>query len=133
MRRAIGVLAAALLAAGCKGNEGPVAGELSLRLTSPRNTDRAVQLMVTGGPQHGVTAPSGSGYVVFADTSAVGDTSRIVVVSAAGTGLIPGEIARIAVPDTRQAGKYAPKLVNVAAAALTVGDTAGVSLSIVRP
>ncbi len=132
MRRTIGALAAALLATGCS-SEGPTAGELSLRLASPHTYDRAVQLVVTGGPQRGATAPSGSGYIVFADTSAVGDTSRIVVVSAAGTGLAAGEIARIKVPDTRQAGRYVPKLVNVAAAALTVGDTAGVSLSIVRP
>lgn len=136
MRRALAAAAVLALAAGaavgCKGNEGPVAGELSVRLTTPRSTDRAI-LFVVVGAQHGVSVATGSTYTVFADTSAVGDTTHIVVVAALGSGLVTGEIARLAVADTRQAGKYVIRINDVASATLALGDSAGVSLSVVKP
>jgi hypothetical protein len=133
MRRTLALLGlAAAVCAGCRGNEGPVAGELSVRLITPRSTDRAILFAVVGA-QHGVSAPVGSSYTVFADTSAVGDTTEVVVVAAKGSGLVAGEIARITVPDTRQAGRYTPRTLDVAATSLAVGDTAGVSLTIIKP
>ncbi len=131
MRRALGWvgLAAALAACG----EGPTSGELSVRLTSPRNTDRAVLFAITGGAQRGASAPSGSVYRVFADTSAAGDTTWVTVVAPAGTGLATGEIARIAVSDTRRAGAYRASVAEIAASDYSLADTAGVSIQIVKP
>ena len=132
MTRALAVLLLAAAAAGCGGNEGPVAGELAVRLITPRGTDRAVLFRVVG-PQHGVTAPAGSTYRVFSDTSAIGDTTWVTVIAPASGGLKAGEIARFAVADVRKAGDYRAALSDVAAANYAVGDTAGVSLAVVRP
>jgi len=133
VRRALAVLAIAAAGAfGCNGDQGPVAGELSVRLARPRNTDRAILFRVIG-PQLGVTAPSGSNYRTLADTSATGDTSWIAVITPPGTGLAAGEIARLAVADVRRAGDYRVALSDVAAADYSVGDTVGASLTIVRP
>lgn len=133
MRRALGVLALAAAAAiGCSGNEGPIAGELSVRLTTPRSTDRAILFRVVGA-QHGVTAPSGSNYRVISDTSVAGDTSWIAVIAPQGSGIAAGEIARLAVPDVRKAGSYQTALTDVAAADYSVGVIAGITLTVVKP
>lgn len=133
MRRALGVLVLATAAAfGCKGNEGPVAGELSVRLATPRNSDRAMLFRVVGS-QHGVTPPSGSSYRVLVDTSDVGDTSWIAVIAPQGSGLAAGEIARLAVLDTRKAADYVIALTDVAAADYSVGNISGIALTVVRP
>ncbi len=133
MRRTLAVLVlAAAAAGGCGGSEGPIAGELSVRLASPRTTDRAILFRVVGR-QHGVTAATGSTYRVFSDTSAAGDTSWITVVAPAGSGIAAGEIARLAVADVRQAGSYKAAVTDVAASNYAVGDTTGVTLSVVRP
>lgn len=133
MKRALGVLAVAAAAVfGCKGDQGPVAGELSVRLATPRNTDRAILFRVIG-LQRGVTAGTGTTYRVLSDTSAAGDTSWIAVITPQGTGLAAGEIARLAVADVGKAGDYRIVVSDVAAADYSVGDTSGVSLSVVRP
>ena len=129
MRRLL--LGLVLAAAACSGEQGPVAGELSIRVATPRASDRALLFVVTGR-QTGVTAAPGSGYLVFAAAGA-GDTTRIVVAAPAGRGIAAGEVARIAVADVRQAGSYAVRLADVAAATYAVGDTAGVSLTVVKP
>ncbi len=133
MRRALAVMAivAAAAAAGC-GDQGPVSGDLSVRLTTSRSGDRAILFRVIG-PQHGVTAGTGTGYRVVSDTSAAGDTSWIAVISPPGTGLVAGEIARLAVPDTRRAGSYEISLTDIAAADYSVGSIAGVALAVVKP
>jgi hypothetical protein len=133
MKRALGVLAVAAAAVfGCKGDQGPVAGELSVRLATPRSTDRAILFRVIGA-QHGVTAGTGTSYRVLSDTSAVGDTSWIAVIATQGSGIAVGEIVRLAVADVRKAGAYQIVVSDVAAATYAVGDTAGMTLSVVRP
>ena len=133
MRRVPVLLALATAAAfGCSGDQGPVAGELAVRLATSRSTDRAVLFRVVG-PQHGVTAGAGTSYRVVADSSAVGDTTWVAVIAPQGSGLAAGEIARLAVPDTRKSGAYAVVLTDVAAANYAVGGTAGVSLTVVKP
>lgn len=134
MRRILGVLVvvAAAAAAGCK-DQGPVAGELSVQLTSPRTTDRAVLFRVTG-PAHGVKGWTASAnYHVISDTSATGDTSWIAVITSQGTFLASGEIARFEVPDTRRAGSYVISLTEAAAADYSVGAFAGMALAVVKP
>lgn len=134
MRRLGLALAATLLAtaAGCSGDQGPVAGELSVRLATPRSSDRAILFTVLGRASE-VTAAAGRGYAVFTATSAGGDSTSVVVAAPAGGGLAAGELARVAVPDVRKVAAYAVRLVDVAAGTYADGDTAGVSLSIVRP
>jgi hypothetical protein len=133
VRRASALLALAAAAVlGCSGDQGPVAGELSVRLATPRGTDRAVLFRVVG-LQHAVTAGAGTSYRVLSDTSASGDTAWIAVIASQGSALAAGEIARLAVADVRKAGDYRVVLSDVAAADYSVGDTVGVSLTVVRP
>ncbi len=129
MRRFIAGLA--LAATACSGEAGPVAGELAVRVATPRSTDRALMFVLTG-QQTGVTAAPGSGYRVFV-AAAGGDSTRIVVAAPAGRGIAAGEVARIAVADTRKAASYSVLLRDAAAANYAVGDTAGISLSVVKP
>jgi len=135
VRRALGMLTlAAALTAGWGGcsDQGPTAGELSVRLTSSRSGDRAILFRVVGA-QHGVTAGTGTSYRVISDTSAAGDTSWIAVLTPQGTSLAAGEIARLAVPDTRRAGSYVISVTDIAAYDYSVGDIAGASLLVVKP
>jgi len=123
---------AGVLAAGCNGDQGPMAGELAVRLATPRTTDRAVLFTVVGR-QSGVALPPGSPYQVFYVISADGDTSHVAVVAPPGRGVVAGEIARIGVPDLGKAGSYVGTVVDVATAGYAVGDTAGVALSFAHP
>jgi hypothetical protein len=133
MRRSLARAAlVALTVAGCRGEQGPVSGELAVRLASPRNGDRAVVFLVTGR-LNGVTAPPGSGYRVFADSSSGGDTARVVVVAPPGSGVASGVIARFRVGDTRQVLHYAARVVAIADATYQLADTSGVSVTVVRP
>jgi hypothetical protein len=133
MRRAL-ALAACMAAAGmgCRGEQGPTAGELSVRLAAPLPNDRAVLFVVTGR-LHGVTAGAGSAYRVFADTSGDGDTAHVAVVAPPGSGLDAGEVARVRVDDTRKVASYAVRVVDAATASYRNGDTSGVVLTVVRP
>ncbi len=133
MRRWLALAACVVVAGtGCRGDQGPVGGELSVRLVTPRNTDRGVVLVVTGRV-HGVSAPAGSTYRVFADTSDNGDTAHIVVAAPQGSSVAAGEIARLRVDDTRQYRSYTARVLALATATYEVSDTAGVSVSIARP
>jgi type IV pilus biogenesis protein CpaD/CtpE len=128
------VLAAVVAVGGvaCRGDQGPTSGELAVRLVTPRSGDRAVVFVVTGR-LHGVTAPAGSAYRVFADTSVAGDSARVVVVAPSGSGVVAGEIARIRVDDVRKAATYLARVLDVATASYLNGDTSGVSLTVVKP
>ena len=133
MRRVLGVLAFAAVATwGCHGDQGPIAGELSLRLATSRTGDRAILFRVIG-LQHGVTAGTGTAYRVLSDTSAAGDTSWIAVIAPQGSGIAAGELVRLAVADVRKAGDYQIALTDIAAADYSVGSVSGVSLTVVRP
>jgi hypothetical protein len=131
MRLSLATLCLAATAAACH-HEGPISGEVSVRIATPRASDRAILFNVVG-PQHGVTKATGSAYLVFSDTSAVGDTTWITVIAPVGAGLVAGEIARLSVADVRKAGDYKALLLDVAASDYAVGDTAQVSLTVVRP
>jgi hypothetical protein len=123
-------LAAAAALAGC--GEGPLAGELSVRLSTPRSTDRAI-LFVVVGPVRGVGPAAGSRYRVFAAPSPGGDSTRVTVVAPPGSGVAPGEIARIGVDDVRRAASYVVAVRDAASATFAVGDTAGLTLMVARP
>ena len=130
MRRALAVLVlAAAAAAGCT-DQGPVSGDLSVRLATSRLGIRAI-LFRAIGPQHGVTAGSGSAFRVIWDQS--GDTAWIAVIAPQPGGLAAGEIARLSVPDTRNAAAYQIALTDIAAADYSVGDISGITLTVVKP
>jgi type IV pilus biogenesis protein CpaD/CtpE len=133
MRRCLALAAlVAVTAAGCRGEQGPVSGELAVRLVTPRSSDRAVEFLVAG-KLNGVTAPAGSAYRVFADSASGADTTRVAVVAPSGSGLVAGEIARFRVNDTRQVLHYAARVIALAAATYELADTTGVALTVVRP
>lgn len=121
-----------LAVAGCAGNEGPVAGELEVRLATPNGDDRAVHFRLVGA-QTAVTAPPGTAYRVFVSPEPGSDTARVVVVAAQGTALAPGPLARVMVPDTRRAAAYAAGVLEVASTAYGQRAPAGYVLTVVRP
>jgi hypothetical protein len=132
VRRIVGVLVlAAAAATGCS-EQGPVAGELSVRLAISLGTDRAVLFQVVG-KQHGVTVGTGASYRILSDTSATGDTAWVAVIAPQGATLAAGEIARITVPDTRNAGSYQISLTEAVAPDYSVGVFPGIRLTIVKP
>ena len=131
MRRALALAAVAVLGAACR-NDGPVGGELAVRLQTPRPTERGIQFVVTGRA-HGVTAPPGASYQVFADSSSDGDTSYVIVVAPAGSGLLAGDLARIRVSDARSVAGYSVRAVALASSSYAADTTLGVVLQVVRP
>ena len=126
-------LLCAALAGGCGSPEGPVAGELEVRLTTPNSDDRAV-LFLLRGTQTAVSAPSGSSYRVLQSPLRT-DTLRVLVIAPQGGHLAAGTLVRVVVPDTRQAGSYSAVPLDVASttyAARAVPFT-GYQLAVVKP
>jgi hypothetical protein len=122
------------LAVGCSSTEGPVAGELEVRLTSSNVDDRAVLFMLRG-TQTAVTAPSGSGYRVLQSPLRI-DTLRVLVIAPQGGHLTAGVLVRVAVPDTRQAASYSAVALDIASttyASRGMPPFAGYQLSVVAP
>jgi hypothetical protein len=121
------------LAFGCSSTEGPVAGELEVRLTSPNVDDRAV-LFLLRGPQTAVTAPSGSGYRVLQSPLRI-DTLRVLVIAPQGHQLTAGALLRVAVPDTRQAASYSAVALDVASTTYAARSIPfiGYQLTVVAP
>ena len=121
------------LATGCGGSEGPVAGELEVRLATPNSDDRAV-LFLLGGEQTAVTAPSGSNYRVLQAPFGL-DTVRVLVIAPQGGHLAAGALVRVAVPDTRHVGAYTARPREVASTVYALRDTlfTGYRLTVVQP
>ena len=133
MKRAatLAALGAALALSGCL-DQGPDGGTLAVRLAAPRPGDRAVSFVLVG-PHASFTAPWGSGYRVFSLSSADGDTAYVAVVAPSGGGLAAGVLAVFGAPDASQVSRYSVTVTDVARSDYTVGDTAGVALSVYHP
>ena len=131
MRRLLVLAAFAVLGAACR-NEGPTAGELAVRLDAPRPTERGIQFEVVGRA-HGVAVPPGSAYQVFADSSSDGDTTYVIVVAPASSGLLAGDLARIRVSDNRSVAGYSVRALALANSQYGADTTLGVVLRVVRP
>ena len=102
----VGLMGLASLA-GCSNNTGPTAGALNVSLTSPNTDDGAVLLTISGGPVDSVEA---IGYTLY--TAPAGpNTLRLIATGNVGS----GTIARIHVPDARQASRYVTSIDQVAA------------------
>lgn len=112
-----------ILLAGCSNNTGPVAGALAVTLTSPRQDDGAVLFMVYGGP---VDSIESVGYPIYLARAA--DTVKVIITGSVG----PGPIARVHIPDSRQASRYGSRIGQVAERRTYVQrDPAGYAVSLI--
>jgi len=108
---------------GCSNNTGPVAGALAVTLTSPRQDDGAVLFMVYGGP---VDSIESVGYPVYFARAA--DTVKVIITGS----VVAGSIARVHIPDSRQASRYGSRIGQVAErGTYAQHDPAGYDLSLV--
>jgi hypothetical protein len=95
-----------LLLARCSNNTGPVAGALVVSVASPQHDDGALMLSVYGGP---VDSVESVGFPIYSIHSA--DSVKLIVTGSLGS----GAVARIHIPDGRQASRYSAKVTQVAA------------------
>lgn len=111
------------LSVSCSNNAEPTAGTLKVNLVSPATDDGAVLVTVFGGP---VDSVESVGYTVYSARGSA-DTVKLIV-----TGTLPsGAIARIHIPDGRQASRYGARLVQVAArSTYSQRDTASYGISL---
>ncbi len=119
-------LAVVLLGA-CKGDppSGPVAGDLTLTLTSPGNTDGAILVRVTGP----IESVSGVGGLLVEGSQLSGGLWRIVV---AGN-VTSGPVARIRVPDVSVVDQYLAVVEQVAArGTFALLSTSGYAVEVVK-
>jgi len=120
-----------LAAAGCPSPEGPVAGDLEVRVVSPNLDDRAILLRLHGR-QTAVAAPSGSGYQVLVAPYRA-DTVTVLVMAPRGQHLLAGAIVRVSVPDTRQVDAYLARPLDVASTAYLQRALTGYTLAVAKP
>lgn len=114
---------ALILLHGCSNGTGPTGGALTMTLASPNDDDGAMLLTLSGGPIDSVET---TGYKLYSASSRPGSLSLIVTGN-----LVSGPIARIHIPDTRQASRYIVSIDQVAArAAYTQRDPASYSVSL---
>ena len=102
---AAGFLSSFLLG-GCSNNIGPVAGALNVNISSPQHDDGALLLTVSGGP---VDSVESVGYRIYSIRAA--DSVKFIVTGSLGS----GPVARIHIPDGRQASRYSAKISQIAA------------------
>ena len=91
---------------GCSNNTDPVAGALNVSISSPHLDDGALMLSVFGGP---VDSVESVGFTVYSVRAA--DSVKFIVTGPVGS----GRVARIHIPDGRQASRYGARVSQVAA------------------
>ena len=115
---------AVILLAGCSNSTGPTAGVLNLTVTSPHKDDGGIMLSVYGGPVDSVEAV---GSVIHSARAA--DSVKMIVIGNLGSGVI----ARVHIPDNRQASRYSVQIKQVAARqTYAQRDPAGYTVSLAR-
>ena len=102
---AVGLLSAVLLGS-CSNNTGPVAGALNVSISSPQLDDGALMLSVYGGP---VDSVESVGFTIY--SIRVADSVKFIVAGSLGS----GAVARIHIPDGRQASRYSASVSQAAA------------------
>ena len=124
VRWALGALVGLLLLPACSGEPvGPAAGILNLSLASPQGDEGAVLFTVTGGPLDTVEAVGHGLYSARIDAN----TLRVVVTGDLSAGII----ARIRIPDERQASDYTAIVSQVAlGSSYTQRDPAGYAIAL---
>lgn len=103
----LGALAGLAVLVGCSGGTGPAAGTLTVTLSSPHADDGGLLLTISGGPVDSIEAPGHAVYSARPDAN----TLRLILSGQ----LASGAIARLHIPDTRQASSYRAELSQVAA------------------
>lgn len=112
-----------IMLAGCSENSGPTAGVLNVTLASHGSDDGAVLLTISGGPIDSVEAVGTELYSARPNAS----TMRLIVTGS----LTSGPIARLHIPDTREASRYVASVEQVASrSAYAQQDPAGYSVSL---
>jgi hypothetical protein len=128
MKRFVGwlLVGLALGGAGCSEGIRPVAGVLTVSLTTPNpNADRAILLTVTGpSALTSAAVPTASSLELYAQP--LSTTSRFAVT---GT-LTNGAVLTIGVADTRRAAQYAATVQAVAAPDFQLRPLTGYSLTV---
>ena len=115
---------AVILLAGCSNSTGPTAGVLNVTVASPHQDDGGIMLTVYGGPVDSVEAV---GYVIHSARAA--DSVKMIVTGNLGSGVI----ARVHIPDGRQASRYSAQIKQAAARQTYVQrDPAGYTVSLAR-
>lgn len=118
---AVGFLAAFLLS-GCSNNTGPAAGVLNVNVSSPQHDDGALMLSVYGGP---VDSVESVGFPIYSIRTS--DSVKFIVTGSLGS----GAVARIHIPDGRQASRYIAQVSQVAARmSYAPRDPAGYSITL---
>ena len=102
---ALGVLSVCLLN-GCSNNTAPVAGGLNVNISSPYLDDGALMLSVSGGP---VDSVESVGFRIYSIRAA--DSVKFIVTGKLGS----GRVARIHIPDGREAFRYTARISQAAA------------------
>jgi hypothetical protein len=95
----------AFLLGSCSNNTGPVAGALNVNISSPQHDDGALLLTVSGGP---VDSVESVGFRIYSIRAA--DSVKFIVTGSLGS----GPVARIHIPDGRQAARYSARISQVA-------------------
>lgn len=91
----------------CSPSTGPTAGTLDVSLSTPFANDGALLLTISGGPVDSVEAAGSRVYSSRPD-------ERTLLLILAG-GIRAGTIARLHIPDTRQASSYVASVSQAAA------------------
>jgi hypothetical protein len=98
-----------LMLVGCGGSTEPTAGTLEVNLATPHADDGGLLLTIAGGPIDSIESAGNQLYTSKGEA----DSLRLII---AGQ-LTAGTIARIHIPDTRQAASYSAAVVQAAARA----------------
>jgi uncharacterized protein (DUF2141 family) len=116
---------ALFVAAGC--TTAPVAGELTVNLTTPNTDDGALLVRIRGSGAELVTNASAacSGCKMF--KAVVSDTEIRAVITGA---INAGAVARVSVSDVNNAASYAVDILDVASRTYVKRATTGYSLSL---
>ena len=123
------LLLAAVVAGACQadGPQGLRAGEFSVQLQSPSNSDRAIMFDLIG-PAQSIT-PSSQTARVMVDTLGP-DSVRIAIVAPIGASIGSGEVARLSVPNICAAAAYRARIVDVAGSDYSLKPLSGYALSV---
>jgi hypothetical protein len=120
-------VAVVLVAGGCKTTAQPVAGELTVNLTTPNSDDGAILVRITGTGGQVVTGASASCSGCRLFSGAVSDTElRAVITGSIGA----GAIARVSVSDVNQPGAYSVQILDVASRTYVKRAITGYSLAL---
>lgn len=109
LRRALAATAVALLVA-CKGSTGPVAGTLTVNLTTPNSGSDGALVLVLSSPVAPISVTPGAGLALWG--APVTTTSARLALT--GT-LSTGPMLRLQVDDVNKVGQYSVTLQQVAA------------------